>query len=383
MSLYEQRGVSSQKEEVHKAVSKLGKGIFENTFCKIIEDELTKDENNCLIMHADGAGTKSSIAYAYWKETGDLSVWKGIAQDALVMNIDDMFCVGDFDKILINSTIGRNKRLIPAEVLEAIIDGTIEFINKMKNFGLEIVHTGGETADVGDLVRTIIVDFTAIGRLPKAKVKQIRIQPKDVIVGLASFGKATYEDEYNSGIGSNGLTQARHELFNKTIGNKYPETYDNDLDESIVYVGEYDLTTVIPELNKSVGQLILSPTRTYVPILKEIYQQYFEQIHGIIHCTGGGQTKVMKFVDKMHIIKDNLFETPPIFKMLTKTRNIREMYEVFNMGHRLEIYTDKETADEIIKIARKYNIDGRIIGYCKESDTKKLTLKTEFGEFFY
>ncbi|MBN2662764.1 MAG: phosphoribosylformylglycinamidine cyclo-ligase [Bacteroidales bacterium] len=385
MQRYEKRGVSSTKKEVHNAIKNIDKGLYPNSFCKVIPDILGRDNEYCNIMHADGAGTKSSLAYAYWKETGDLSVWKGIAQDALVMNLDDLICVGATTDILISSTIGRNKKLIPQEVIAAIIEGTTEFIEKMRQFGVNMELTGGETADVGDLVRTIIVDATATVRLRRDEIIENYIKPGNVIVGLASFGQATYENEYNSGIGSNGLTSARHDFFNKSVAEKHPETYDNSIEKQYVYSGEFSLTDKIHDFNIDAGKFVLSPTRTYAPIVSKIFEKHKDNIDGMIHCSGGAQTKVLNFVDKLHIVKDNLFGIPPLFKLIQQNSNTSfdEMYQVFNMGHRLEIYTDKRTAREIINISNKFNVEAKIVGYCTESTEKKITIKSEFGEFYY
>lgn len=385
MEKYNQRGVSASKEDVHSAIKNLDKGLYPKSFCKIIPDILGNDSNYCNIMHSDGAGTKSSLAYAYWKTTGDLSVWKGIAQDALVMNLDDLLCVGATDNILISSTIGRNKNLIPSEVIAQIIDGTLEFIEKMRKYGINMYLTGGETADVGDLVRTIIVDATATVRLPKNTVIENHIQSGDFIVGFASYGKAIYEETYNSGIGSNGLTSARHDFFNKSVAQNYPETYDNNIDQSLVYVGKYSLTDPIEPFATDAGKFVLSPTRTYAPIMKTIFNNYFDKINGIIHCTGGAQTKVLNFVDKLHIVKDNLFEIPMLFELIMQTTgsNAKEMYKVFNMGHRMEIYTDQNTAEKIIEISNQFDVQAQIIGKCFESKEKKLTIKSQLGEFIY
>jgi len=385
MQKYEKRGVSASKTDVHNAIKNLDKGLFPNAFCKIIPDILANSQEYCNIMHADGAGTKSSLAYAYWKETGDLSVWRGIAQDAIVMNLDDLLCVGVTDNILLSSTIGRNKNLVPGEVISEIINGTNEFIEKIRKYGVNMYLTGGETADVGDLVRTIIVDATSTARLKKKDVIENNVQEGDVIVGLASFGQATYEDEYNSGIGSNGLTSARHDFFNFFIGEKYPETYDSAIDDDLVYSGKYKLTDIIEGTKITAGKFVLSPTRTYAPIMVQILKNYRDKIHGIIHCSGGAQTKVLNFVDNIHIVKNNMFQIPLLFKIIQEISQTewKEMYKVFNMGHRLEIYTDKITAQEIIEIAAGFNVDAQIIGYCEKSKTKKLTIKSEFGEFSY
>ncbi|MBK7850251.1 MAG: phosphoribosylformylglycinamidine cyclo-ligase [Bacteroidetes bacterium] len=390
-SKYSSRGVSASKEDVHKAIQKLDKGLFPKAFCKIVPDTLSGDEDYCIVMHADGAGTKSSLAYAYWKETGDMSVWKGIAQDAIVMNTDDLLCVGATDNILLSSTIGRNKKLIPGEVITALIEGTEEFLSTMREYGISIYSTGGETADVGDLVRTVIVDSTVTCRMKRKDViSNDRIQPGDVIVGLASYGQASYEDQYNGGMGSNGLTSARHDVFNKKVAEKYPETYDTQLDSSVVYSGSKSLTDEIqiPESNsKSVtaGKLVLSPTRTYAPILKKILDLHRDSIHGLVHNSGGGQTKVLHFVNNLHIIKDNLFPAPPLFKMIQEESKTdwKEMYQVFNMGHRMEVYCDAGLAAEIIQISKSFNVDAQIIGRCESHEGKKLTIKSEAGEFHY
>lgn len=385
MQRYEKRGVSSTKKEVHNAIKNIDKGLYPNSFCKVIPDILGRDSEYCNIMHADGAGTKSSLAYAYWKETGDLSVWKGIAQDALVMNLDDLICVGATTDILISSTIGRNKKLIPQEVIAAIIEGTTEFIENMRQFGVNMELTGGETADVGDLVRTIIVDATATVRLKRDDIIENYIKPGNVIVGLASFGQAIYENQYNAGTGSNGLTSARHDFFNKSVAEKYPQTFDNSIPEEYVYSGKYNLTDKIQDFNIDAGKFVLSPTRTYAPIISKVLEKYKDNIDGMIHCSGGAQTKVLNFVDKLHVVKDNLFDIPLLFKLIQQISNtdFKEMYQVFNMGHRLEIYTDKRTAREIINISNKFNVEAKIIGYCTESSEKKLTIKSEFGEYYY
>ncbi len=385
MSRYDQRGVSASKKEVHAAIKNIDKGLYPKAFCKIIPDILGNDPEYCNIMHADGAGTKSALAYMYWKETGDLSVWKGIAQDAIIMNIDDLICVGATDNILISSTIGRNKNNIPGEVISAIIEGTNEIIDDLKKLGVNIYLTGGETADVGDLVRTIIVDITATARIPKSEVLENNIQAGDVIIGLSSYGQATYEKEYNGGMGSNGLTSARHDVFEKYLATKYPESYDHTIPQELVYSGKYKLTDKIDNLNIDAGKLVLSPTRTYAPVIKEILQDNKDKISGIIHCSGGAQTKVLNFVDNIHIIKDKMFEIPPLFNIIQEQSGTswKEMYQVFNMGHRLEIYTKKENAQNIIDISKKYNIDAKIIGHCEALSEKKLTIKTEKGVFFY
>ncbi len=386
MDKYLQRGVSSEKNDVHNAIKNLDKGLFPNAFAKVLPDILGGDENFCNIIHADGAGTKSSLAYAYWRETGDLSVWEGIAQDAIVMNTDDLLCVGAVDNIVISSTIGRNKFLIPAEVISAIIQGTEKFISEMKKWGINIYSGGGETADIGDLVRTIVVDTTAVARMPKSQVIEIDIKPGDVIVGLASFGKALYEQEYNSGMGSNGLTSARHDIFGKDIARKYPETFDDKMPEDLVYTGKFSLTDEVPgHPGLTMGKFVLSPTRTYLPVMKEVFARFKKKIHGIIHNTGGGHTKVLKFVNNMHIVKDNLFDIPLIFKIIKEQSGIawREMFKVFNMGNRLEIYTDEKTATEIVKISKDFDIDAKIIGHTEKYDGKKLTIKNNSGEFVF
>lgn len=383
---YNARGASASKEDVHRAIKTLDKGLFPNAFCKINPDIIGGDENYCNIMHADGAGTKSSLAYAYWKETGDLSVWKGIAQDAIVMNTDDLLCVGVTDNILLSSTIGRNKNLIPGEVIEAIIKGSEEFLQKLKHHDIHIHSTGGETADLGDLVRTIVVDSTVMARAPKKHIiTNENISAGDVIVGLSSSGKATYEDVYNGGIGSNGLTSARHDLFDKDIAKKYPETFDPSLPEDLVYTGSKKLTESTGVEGLDYGKLLLSPTRTYAPVMKKILEGYREQIHGIIHNSGGAQTKVMNFIDKLHVVKDNLFEIPPLFEVIQKESNTswEEMYQVFNMGHRLEIYCPQDIADDLIAISKAFDVDAKIIGFCEPNDKKKFTIKTKDSSFTY
>ena len=386
-SKYDSRGVSFDKKEVHDAIKNIDKGLFPNAFCKIIPDLITGDDDYCIVMHADGAGTKSSLAYAYWKETGDLDVWKGISQDSLIMNIDDLICVGGIDNIVVSSTIGRNKKLIPGEVIKTIIEGNELVISKLSSFGINIKSSGGETADVGDLVKTIIVDSTVVCRLKRDDViDNSNINDGDVIVGLASFGKTTYEDEYNSGIGSNGLTSARHDVFDKYLKIKYPETFDNSLSDDLIYLGSKKLTDKIPETNLDAGKLVLSPTRTYAPVVKEILSKTErKKIHGIIHCSGGAQTKVMNFVNNKHIIKDNLFQIPPVFNLIQNESQTswREMYQVFNMGHRLEIYTDHDTANEIINISKSFNLDAQIIGRVENSESNKLTIKSSKGVFNY
>jgi len=384
---YAGRGVSAGKEDVHNAIKNVDKGLFPQAFCKIVPDHLTGDEDHCLIMHADGAGTKSSLAYMYWKETGDLSVWKGIAQDALIMNIDDLLCVGAVDNIMLSSTIGRNKNLIPGEVISAIINGTEELLQDLKGFGVEIHSTGGETADVGDLVRTIIVDSTVTARMKKKDViNNANIKPGDVIVGLASFGQASYEKEYNGGMGSNGLTSARHDVFSKVLAEKYPESFDNSIPEELIYSGTKSLTEEVENSPINVGKLVLSPTRTYAPIIKKILAQFTNaDIHGMVHCSGGAQTKILHFIKNLHIIKDNLFEAPPLFKLIQEESKTdwKEMYQVFNMGHRMELYVAPEIAEEIISISKSFNVDAKIVGRVEASNTKKLTIKSEFGEFNY
>jgi phosphoribosylformylglycinamidine cyclo-ligase len=386
---YNLRGVSASKEDVHLAISNIDKGIFPQAFCKIIPDILGKDPDYCNIMHADGAGTKSSLAYAYWKETGDISVWRGIAQDAIIMNTDDLLCVGAVDNILLSSTIGRNKNLIPGEVIAAIINGTESVLAELRSHGMEIYSTGGETADVGDLVRTIIVDSTVTCRMPKAQViSNHRIKAGNVIVGLASFGQATYENEYNGGMGSNGLTSARHDVFNKSIAEKYPETFDPAVPYDLVFSGGMQLTDEIEIENYgkiTAGKLVLSPTRTYTPIIKKILEQFPTQIDGMVHCSGGGQTKVLHFVNNVHIIKNNLFPIPPLFKLIQEQSGtaFQEMYQVFNMGHRMEIYVDKSIAESIIDIAKSFNVAAQIIGRVETADAKQLTIESEFGTFKY
>ena len=383
---YNLRGVSASKEDVHNAIANIDKGIFPKAFCKVVPDILGGDDDYCCIMHADGAGTKSALAYIYWKETGDLSVWKGIAQDAIVMNLDDLLCVGATDKILLSSTIGRNKNLITGDVIKTLIEGTESFLSNMRELGVEIYSTGGETADVGDLVRTVIVDSTVICRMKRSDViSNDNIKAGDVIVGLESFGKATYETEYNGGMGSNGLTSARHDVFNKIYASKYPESFDNAIPSDLVFTGSKLMTDSVENSKLDAGKLVLSATRTYAPVITEILLKYRNKIHGMVHCSGGGQTKVLHFVDKLHIVKDNLFELPPLFKMIKEESETSwaEMYKVFNMGHRMEIYLKKEDADAIIQISKNYNINAKIIGYCDASDRKKLTIKSEFGEFLY
>jgi len=383
---YNLRGVSASKEDVHKAIQNVDKGLYPKAFCKIVPDYLTGDEEHCIIMHADGAGTKSSLAYMYWKETGDISVWKGIAQDALIMNIDDLLCVGATDNILLSSTIGRNKNLIPGEVISAIINGTEELIEDLRKVGVNIHSTGGETADVGDLVRTIIVDSTVTARMKRKDVITNRnIQPGDVIIGLSSYGQATYESEYNGGMGSNGLTSARHDVFSNYLAKKYPESYDNNIPEDLVYTGQMKLNDHIEGLGIDAGKLVLSPTRTYAPIIKEILDNYRQMIHGMVHCSGGAQTKVLHFIDKNHVIKDNMFEVPPLFKLIQEQSGTswEEMYKVFNMGHRYEIYVYPEYAEDIMAISREFGVEAKIIGRVVDSEEKQVTIKSEFGEFVY
>ncbi len=383
---YNQRGVSTDKEDVHKAIKDLDKGLFPSAFCKIVPDYLSGDKDYCLIMHADGAGTKSSLAYMYWKETGDISVWKGIAQDALIMNIDDLLCVGVTDNIMISSTIGRNKNLINKTVLSEIINGTEELLLEYRKLGMNIISTGGETADVGDLVRTIIVDSTVVARMKRSDViDNTNIKSGDVIIGLSSYGQATYENEYNGGIGSNGLTSARHDVFSKILAEKYPESFDPLIPLDLIYSGTKKLTDSVEGLSLDVGKLILSPTRTYMPIVKKILNKYRKQINGIVHCSGGAQTKVLHFVKNIHIIKDNMFDLPPLFKLIQEESETdwKEMYKVFNMGHRMELYVPEEIANSIISISESFNVDAKIIGRVEDFKNKKLTINSEFGTFIY
>ncbi|WP_299113098.1 AIR synthase related protein [uncultured Winogradskyella sp.] len=384
---YAQRGVSASKEDVHNAIKNIDKGLFPKAFCKIVPDYLTNDDNYCLIMHADGAGTKSSLAYMYWKETGDLSVWKGIAQDALIMNIDDLLCVGATDNIMLSSTIGRNKNLIPGEVISAIINGTEELIEDLRSFGVTIHSTGGETADVGDLVRTIIVDSTVTARMKRSKViDNANISEGDVILGLESFGQSTYENEYNGGMGSNGLTSARHDVFSKYLAKKYPESYDAAVPEDLVYSGQTQLTDSVENSPIDAGKLVLSPTRTYAPIIKAVLNKYnSDSVHGMIHCSGGAQTKILHFVDNLHIVKDNMFEIPPLFKLIQEQSKTdwKEMYQVFNCGHRMEMYVTPEVAEDIIAISKSFNVDAKIIGRVEASASKRLTIKSTYGTFEY
>lgn len=384
---YMMRGVSASKEDVHNAIKNIDKGIFPGAFCKIIPDILGGDPEYCNIMHADGAGTKSSLAYMYWKETGDLSVWKGIAQDALIMNIDDLLCVGATDNILVSSTIGRNKLLVPGEVISAVINGTDELLADLRKLGIGVYATGGETADVGDLVRTIIVDSTVTCRMKRCDViDNANIRPGDVIVGLASFGKASYESEYNGGMGSNGLTSARHDVFGKYLAEKYPESYDNAVPEELVYSGSLHLTDSVSGSPLDAGKLVLSPTRTYAPVIKRLLDEMRKDIHGMVHCSGGAQTKVMNFVgDNCRVVKDNLFPLPPLFRTIKEQSGTDwgEMYKVFNMGHRMEIYLSEKDAQRVIDISKSFDIDARIVGRIEESDRKELIIKSEFGEFRY
>ncbi|WP_248723302.1 AIR synthase related protein [Seonamhaeicola sp. ML3] len=384
---YAQRGVSASKEDVHNAIKNINKGLFPKAFCKIVPDHLTNHEDYCLIMHADGAGTKSSLAYMYWKETGDVSVWKGIAQDALIMNIDDLLCVGATDNIMLSSTIGRNKNLIPGEVISAIINGTEALLEDLKAHGVTIHSTGGETADVGDLVRTIIVDSTVTARMKRSDViDNANIQPGDVIVGLASFGQATYEKEYNGGMGSNGLTSARHDVFHKYLAEKFPESFDAAVPSDLVYSGNVKLTDAVENAPIDAGKLVLSPTRTYAPIIKQILSKYnSDSVHGMVHCSGGAQTKILHFIDKNHVVKDNLFPIPPLFKLIQEQSKTdwKEMYQVFNCGHRMELYVKPEIADDIVAISKSFNVDAQVIGRVEASEEKKLTIKSEFGEFSY
>ncbi len=383
---YNLRGVSASKEDVHNAIKNIDKGLYSRAFCKIIPDFLTNSNQHCVVMHADGAGTKSSLAYMYWKETGDLSVWKGIAQDAIVMNLDDLLCVGVVDNILVSSTIGRNKNLIPGEVIKAIIEGSEEFIEEMRALGIGIYSTGGETADVGDLVRSIIVDSTVTARLERKNViDNATIKEGNVIVGLASFGKATYEKQYNSGMGSNGLSSARHDVFEHYLAEKYPNSYDKAIPDELVYSGKLKLTDNTEVDGFDAAKLVLSPTRTYAPVIKKMLELYRDKIDGMIHCSGGAQTKVLNFVDNLHIVKDNMFDIPPLFKMIQNQSKTpwQEMYKVFNMGHRMELYTDADTALKLIEISESFNIEAKIIGRCLASDHKKLTIKSHYGEFEY
>ncbi|MEH6705917.1 MAG: AIR synthase related protein [Galbibacter orientalis] len=384
---YAQRGVSASKEDVHNAIKNVDKGLFPQAFCKIVPDYLTGSNDHCIIMHADGAGTKSSLAYMYWKETGDVSVWKGIAQDALIMNIDDLLCVGATQNIMLSSTIGRNKNLIPGEVISAIINGTEELIAELKKFGVEIHSTGGETADVGDLVRTIIVDSTVTARMKRSDViDNANIKPGNVIVGLASFGQATYETEYNGGMGSNGLTSARHDVFDKYLAEKFPESFDHAVPSELVYSGKVKLTDKVENSPIDAGKLVLSPTRTYAPIIQKILNTYSsEKINGMVHCSGGAQTKILHFVDNVHVVKDTMFDVPPLFKLIQEQSKTswKEMYQVFNCGHRMELYVDESIAQDIIAISKSFNVEAQVIGRVEASETKKLTIKSTYGTFEY
>ena len=386
---YDKRGVSASKDDVHNAIKNIDKGIFPKAFCKIVPDILSNDPLYCNIMHADGAGTKSSLAYTYWKETGDISVWRGIAQDAIIMNLDDLLCVGATDNILLSSTIGRNKNLIPGEVIAAIINGTEEILAELRKAGIGIYSTGGETADVGDLVRTIIVDSTVTCRMKRADViSNDNIKPGDVIVGLASYGQANYESEYNGGMGSNGLTSARHDVFNKTIAEKYPESYDAAIPYELIFSGSKNLTDLIAVGNGqyvTAGKLVLSPTRTYAPVIKTVLDNYRDKVHGMVHCSGGAQTKVLHFIDNLHIIKSNLFPVPPLFTLIQEESKTswHEMYKVFNMGHRMELYVPEEIAGDLINISKSFGVDAQVIGRVEEADKKQVTIKSEFGEFVY
>lgn len=384
---YALRGVSASKEDVHNAIKNIDKGLFPKAFCKIVPDYLTQDDQYCLVMHADGAGTKSSLAYLYWKETGDISVWKGIAQDALIMNIDDLLCVGATDNIMLSSTIGRNKNLIPAEVISAIINGTEELIAELKKYGVTIFSTGGETADVGDVVRTIIVDSTVTARMKRSEViDNANIQAGDVIVGLASFGQAKYETSYNGGMGSNGLTSARHDVFDNYLAQKYPESFDSQMPSELVYSGKVKLTDAVQNSPIDAGKLVLSPTRTYAPIIKNILSKYTsKEIHGMVHCSGGAQTKILHFVENLHIIKDNLFSVPPLFQLIQEQSKTdwKEMYQVFNCGHRMELYVPESIANDIIAISQSFGVDAQIVGRVDASTTKKLTISSEYGVFEY
>jgi len=383
---YAQRGVSSGKEDVHEAIKNVDKGLFPKAFCKIVPDLLSGSDDHCIIMHADGAGTKSSLAYMYWKETGDLSVWKGIAQDALIMNVDDLLCVGATDAILVSSTIGRNKNLIPGEVIKSIIEGTEELLEDLRGYGINIYSTGGETADVGDLVRTIIVDSTVVSRMKRAEViSNDNIKGGDVIVGLSSYGQASYEEEYNGGMGSNGLTSARHDVFNKIVASKYPESFDSSVPDELVYSGTRALTDKINGTNLDAGKLVLSPTRTYAPIIKKVLEEMRQDIHGMVHCSGGAQTKILHFIDDLHIIKDSLFDVPPLFDLIQKESRTdwKEMYRVFNMGHRMELYLEEKKAEKVIQISKEFGVEAKVVGRVENADTKKLTIHSEKGTFEY
>jgi phosphoribosylformylglycinamidine cyclo-ligase len=384
---YSQRGVSAQKEDVHKAIKNIDKGLYPKAFCKIIPDFITSSDDHALVMHADGAGTKSSLAYMYWKETGDLSVWRGIAQDALIMNIDDLLCVGVTENILLSSTIGRNKNHIPGEVIQALIEGTEALLKDLRQWGITIHSTGGETADVGDLVRTIIVDSTVTARIAKKEIiDNANIQARDVIIGLSSSGQATYENEYNGGMGSNGLTSARHDVFSKALAKKYPESFDPEVPSDLIYSGSRSLTEQLEGVPLDIGKLVLSPTRTYAPIVRRIFKEIGRaQIHGMVHCSGGAQTKILHFIDQLHVIKDNLFEVPPLFDLIQKESGTapREMYQVFNMGHRMELYVNPEIAEQIINISHAFNVEAQVVGRVEAASEKKLTLETRYGTFTY
>ncbi len=384
-SKYAQRGVSAGKEDVYKAIAGLDKGLFTNSFCKVFPDFISDDPQYCSIVHADGAGTKSSLAYLYWKETGDINVWRGIAQDSMVMNTDDLICAGAIDNFLFCSIINRNKNLIPAEVLRAIIDGSNEFIEKMKSHGVRICYMGGETADLGDVIRTITVDSTIACRLPRSRVIQNEIRPGNVIIGFASSGKASYEDVYNSGIGSNGLTLARHDVLDHSYFDLYPETFDQEMKASLVYTGTKNVNDLFENAPLNIGKLLLSPTRTYLPLMKVILEKFFDHVHGAIHCSGGGQTKVLHYINKLLVIKDNLFALPPVFKLIQQESKTawKEMYRVFNMGHRLELYCDEKAINGIIEIANSYNIEAKIIGRCEASETPQVRIESEHGQFQY
>ena len=385
-SRYVMRGVSADKEDVHAAIKNVDKGLFPKAFCKILPDYLTDSPDHCVVMHADGAGTKSSLAYMYWKETGDLSVWKGIAQDALIMNVDDLICVGATGPMLVSSTIGRNKHLIPGEVISAIINGHEELLAELRDEGIDIISTGGETADVGDLVRTIIVDSTVVARMKREDViDNANISSGDVVVGLSSFGRANYEKSYNGGMGSNGLTSARHDVFNKSLASKYPESYDPGTDEAFIYTGNHNLTDKVDGTPLDAGQLLLSPTRTYAPIILEFLKEWKSSVNGMIHCSGGAQTKVLHFVNDVHVIKDNLFSTPPLFMAIQEASGTswEEMYKVFNMGHRLEVYTNEAAAEALIELSKTFGVEAQIIGRCESSTSGEVTIKSEHGEFYY
>jgi len=384
---YSQRGVSAQKEDVHLAIKNIDKGLYPKAFCKIIPDVITSSDDHALVMHADGAGTKSSLAYMYWKETGDLSVWRGIAQDALIMNIDDLLCVGVTENILLSSTIGRNKNHIPGEVIQALIEGTEALLEDLRQWGVTIHSTGGETADVGDLVRTIIVDSTVTARISKKQIiDNANIQAGDVIIGLSSSGQATYEKEYNGGMGSNGLTSARHDVFSKALAKKYPESFDPEVPSDLIYSGSRSLTELLEGVSLDIGKLVLSPTRTYAPIIQRIFEEIGRaQIHGMVHCSGGAQTKILHFIDQVHIIKDNLFEVPPLFDLIQKESGTapREMYQVFNMGHRMELYVNPAVAEQIINISHTFNVEAQVVGRVEAASEKKLTLESSYGIFTY